>query len=321
MNETINELAIMLLSFNSNVKIELSTFFNNTAFRSIFWLVSNEITIIEASMFFRNTGFWSIFRFVSNEITIIEASEFSDNVAGYVLLSLNSNVKIELNTVFNNTAFWSILYFWYSGVTMQNSDFYLNHHGLRDAMANFRRSNVIIKGSKFSFNGSPSLPTIVIGFNNSMLSVIDTSEFKQNTGTVVLSAQSRIEISACVFDNNTEDGFLNLLEQGMVLGSYNGTVILNDCNFTNNNAPVIIIIVVLNSIVKSNNSLLITNNSADSGNAIIHFDNSEFIGHRSGSITVSKNLRSLLAFTSNISFMGNVEFINNRQPKNNQDNS
>ena len=254
---------------------------------------------------------------MGNEITIIEACEFSDNI-GNMLFSFNSNVKIELNTFFNNTAFRSIYFFWYSEVTMQNSDVYLNHHGLRNSVAHFQRSNVIIKGSKFSFNGSPSLPTTVLGFRNSMLSVIDTSEFKQNMGTVVLSTQSRIEISASVFDNNTEDGFLNLLEQGMVLGSNDGTVILNDCNFTNNNAPVI---VVLNSIVESNNSLLITNNSAESGNAIIHFDNSEFIGHRSGSITVSNNLRSLLAFTSNISFMGNVEFINNQQPQNNQDNS
>ena len=113
-----------------------------------------------------------------------------------------------------------------------------------------------------------------------------------------------------MFDNNTEAGFLGILKQGMVLGSSNGTIILNNCNFTNNNAPVI---VVLNSIVEHYNSLLIVNNSAEGGNAIIHFDNSEFIGHHSENAIVSNNLRSLLAFTSNVTFMGNVKFVNNQQ--------
>ena len=43
-------------------------------------------------------------------------------------------------------------------------------------------------------------------------------------------------------------------------------------------------------------------------------DNSEFIGHQSGNATISDNLRSLIAFNSNVTFMGNVKFLNNQQP-------
>ena len=49
---------------------------------------------------------------------------------------------------------------------------------------------------------SPGVPTIVLGFSNS-ISVIAMSEFKENTGSVVLSINSRVEIIASVFDNNT----------------------------------------------------------------------------------------------------------------------
>ena len=44
-------------------------------------------------------------------------------------------------------------------------------------------------------------------------------------------------------------------------------------------------------------------------------DNSDFIGHCSGNAMISDNLRSLVAFNSNITFKGEVRFLNNHQPQ------
>ena len=102
---------------------------------------------------------------------------------------------------------------------------------------------------------------------------------------------------------------INILNEGILLGSSGGSIKLHDSNFTNNNSPVI---VAARSTTEYYNSLLIMNNSAaENGFAMIQLDDSEFIRHQSGNATISDNLRSLIAFNSNITLMGNV---NNRQP-------
>ena len=120
------------------------------------------------------------------------------------------------------------------------------------------------------------------------------SEFKQNTGSVVLSTNGNVIITASIFDNNTETRTA-IFYQGMVLGCSSGTFIINDCNFIINNAPVI---VALSSRIEHYNSLLITNNSAENEYAIIQLYNSEFFGHDSGNATISNNMRSLVTSLS-----------------------
>ena len=58
------------------------------------------------------------------------------------------------------------------------------------------------------------------------------------------------------------------------------------------------------------------NNSAENEFAIIQLYNSEFFGHHSGNAMISNNMRSLMAFNSNVTFMGNVKFLNNQQLRN-----
>ena len=161
-----------------------------------------------------------------------------------------------------------------------------------------------MKKSTFEYNfGIISLLT-----ENSEIT-IGMSKFKHNTGSVVLSDNSKVEITTSIFDSNTEaaTAAFPILNEGVVLGSSRGSIKVNDSNFTN--------IVALSSKIEHYNSLLIMNNSAaENGFAIIVLDNSEFVGHHSGNATISDNLRSLIAFISNITFMGNVKFLNNQQP-------
>ena len=166
-------------------------------------------------------------------------------------------------------------------------------------------SSAKIEKSKFNYNHGIVL--LLLRTNSEIR--IATSEFKQNTGSVVLSHDSSIVIVTSEFDNNTQAGFA-LLDQGMILGSKGGNIVINNSNFTNNNSPVI---VAISTRIEHHNHLLVMNNSAENGFAIITLDHSELIGHRSGNVTISDNLRSLVAF--NITFMGNVRFLSNYQPQ------
>ena len=119
-------------------------------------------------------------------------------------------------------------------------------------------------------------------------------------------------ISDCEFDNNTDLFIYNL----PVLSCGGSMVTLINSNFTNNNAP---IIGAITSTIKYHGSLLIANNSAVDGYAIIHLDNSQFIGHHSGNAMILNNIRSLVATSSNITIMGMVRFSNNRLPQSTTD--
>ena len=314
---------------NSNINISQSIFENNGArvFYSFYRAYGSvihawqSIIYINASTFRHNYVLVGVLYSSDSSNIAIESSEFNGNVVSGVLISFNSSAKVEQSTFVSNVALRHTFLFVNSEVIIQKSEFYRNYGIERSVfffylgssiIAHFRNSSITIEGSKFGFNGNPDLPTIVLDFNNSII-VIAMSEFKENTGLVVFSIKSRIEITASVFDNTTA-GFL----RGMVLGSSDGTIIINNCNFTNNNAQVI---AALNSIVEYYNFLLIVNNSVKSEKAILHFDNSDFIGHRSGNMTVSNNLRSLLAFKSNITFKGNVKFMNNQQLQTTNDSS
>ena len=248
---------------------------------------------------------------------------------GTIYAEQQSVVTINDSTFINNSALFGILFLIGSNITTEQSRFEYN---IGDTLSLYDRSNAEINTSKFYNNCSPSngildlsissatiersqfeynfvIALLVLRVNSEIR--IAMSDFKHNTGSVVLSDNSSIVITTSEFDNNTEIGF-SLLDQGIILGSVETTIVINDSNFTNNNSPVI---VALSSRIEHYNSLLVMNNSADNGFAIIHLYNSEFIGHRSGNAMISYNLRSLVAFNSNITFMGNVTFLNNRQPQ------
>lgn len=90
-------------------------------------------------------------------------------------------------------------------------------------------------------------------------STINRSVFKNNTGSVVLSYKSKIVVATSDFVNNTDAESI-LVYQGTILGSKDGTLVINNSNFTNNNSPVV---VALSSRIELYNSLLIVNNSAE----------------------------------------------------------
>ena len=278
---------------HSNVEISQSIFANNGAAYcfslnysgAIIYAGQQSIININSSTFISNCAWFGILYLDSSNATI-EQSIFKENIGDTLLLSYGSNVKI------------------------YDSEFYINNASDSfSVLYLFNSCSATIKKSIFEYN----FGIILLLSDNSEIT-IGMSKFKHNTGSVVISNNSKVEITTSTFDNNTEAPArtIRILNEGLVLGSNRGSIKVNDSNFTNNNSPVI---VAVSSKIEHYNSLLIMNNSAaENGFAIIHLDNSEFIGHHSGNATISDNLRSLIAFISNITFMGNVKFLNNRQP-------
>ena len=290
----------VLTSDSSMIEIELSIFKDNIGSA----LVSDiSIVKINTSEFYDNDVSYDGVLISDRSETIIEQSIFKDNI-GTAVSTYNCTVKIKTSNFFR-----VVLTSYSSDITIEQSVFeyniiYNNDPNSLNGVLISQSSSVTIVKSKFCHNYG-----IILIFTNNRNSTIDESEFRNNTGSVILSSNSNVVITTSEFDNNTEAGYF-LLEQGMILGTYGGTIMINDSNFTNNNGPVIM---ALSSIIEHHNSLQVVNNSAENGYAIVHLYNSEFIGHHSGNAIVSSNLRSLVAFTSNITFMGIVEFSNNEQ--------
>ena len=235
------------------------------------------------SEFYNNSASNALIYLYINSSATIEKSIFKESIGDILSLYYGSNVKIYDSELYINNASIGVLYLFNSSATIKKSTFEYN----------FGIISFLTENSE-----------ITIGM----------SKFKHNTGSVVLSDNSKVEITTSIFDSNTEAATAasQILNEGVVLGSSRGSIKVNDSNFTNNNSPVI---VAFSSKIEHYNSLLIMNNSAaENGFAIVELDNSEFIGHHSGNATISDNLRSLIAFISNITFMGNVKFLNNQQP-------
>ena len=92
-------------------------------------------------------------------------------------------------------------------------------------------------------------------------------------------------------------------ELGGVLSSEISTIMLDNCNFTNNISPVgAIVFATQDTKIQYRNYLLINNNSAYCY-AVIYLSGSEFRGHISGNFSFLNNFGSLLAAAdSNMSF-------------------
>ena len=273
-----------IIATHSNVDISQSIFKNNGEqdlnYGGAIYAEQQSVISINTSTFINNSALNDVIFLNGSNITM-EQSIFKDNIGDTISLFNRSNAEISV------------------------SEFYNNYSPLKGILYLFTSSATIEK-SKFDYN----LGIIVHLIVNSEIRIA-TSEFWHNTGSVILSDNSSVSVISSKFDSNTEAGF-SLLNQGVVLGSTGGTIVINDSNFTNNISPVI---VALSTRIMHYNRLLVTNNSAEDEFATIHLDNSEFIGHRSGNATIADNLRSLVAFNSNVTFMGDIRILNNRQPQ------
>ena len=327
----------------SNINISRSTFENNGA-RDLdkggtIYAEQQSIITIEDSIFIDNRGKYGSIVHSHSCNVIIKASKFYNNSGGYsgLLILYSSNVMIDQSVFENNTG--GVLYYFgvrygdlitshSSTATIEQSVFKNNidPEGFTVALIYFSSSTVIINigevynnvgylsvvqssysymtinGSTFDFNRG-----IVLNVINGN-STIDQSTFKHNIGSVLLiSANTMITVMTSEFDNNSGAGSIRI-HQKIVLGCSNSTAQLINCNFTNNKSPVI---AALDSMIEYFDSLLIMNNSAENEHAIIHLYNSEFTGHDSGNATISNNMRSLVAFFSNITFRGYTRFSHN----------
>ena len=300
-----------IFAIHSNIDISQSIFKNNGATRylyygrAIIFAEQQSFININTSIFEDNVG--ATLSLYDGSNAKIEQCVFEDNVGATLLLYYGSNATIE-QSIFEDNIGDTLSLYAGSNAKIYNSEFY-NNSASNGVLYLITNSSATIEKSTFDYN----LGIMSFLMDNSDIR-IGMCEFKHNTGSVVLSNNSKVEITTSKFDNNTEAAAaaFPILNEGIILGSSRGSIEVNDSNFTNNNSPVI---VALSSTIEHYNSLLIMNNSAaENGFAIIQLDNSEFIGHHSGNATISNNLRSLIAFNSNITFMGNVKFLNNRQP-------
>ena len=287
----------VLYSFKSTVVIERGQFNGNTA--------------VSESSFIQGGG-GVVF---SLECTItIRASEFEGNratssfkdVGGGVLYSSKSTITISEMSKFDGN----------SATNRQQGT-------CTGGVLHCDHSHVTIKASKFSRNTAVSGG--VVHFNNCTVTIL-ASRFDNNSvtlrlhgfgtgfprGGVMYSKSSIITIgSANQCNGNTA------LFDGGVLFSQNSTITIvsestaianlrGSHNDTNNKSA--------NDIgADTSASLQLVNNTAEF--AVIYLSNSELNVNYSGKLTLSHNVGSLVAFSSNITFMGCVVFINNHPQK------
>jgi hypothetical protein len=256
----------------------------------------------------------------------IEGSEFFNNNVGNPSYYDDSIIKSNGVSINGYGG-----YYYYSGiVTLESNSVAIVKQNLfkgnNGCAISCEGSSIIVKTNKFydNFGDTEILKTIycftcmiqnVKVYNNSLgmfmrdsICSIDASEFKHILGRAMLIVFGKVVISGCEFDNNTGVSLFNLA----VLSCGRSMVTIINSNFTNNKAS---IIGALSSTIEYNGSLLIANNSAVNGYAIINLVTSQFIGHHSSNVTISNNVRSLLAVSSNVTLMGSIRFSNNRLPQ------
>ena len=301
----------LLTIYSSNATIDQSVFQNNTG--GVLYFLSG-ILKIKTSKFYNNSvlSYGALITSYSSNATI-DQSIFDSNTGGMLYFGsvgyydlISSTATIEQSVFKNNIdpqGVAAVLLFSSSTVTViiNIGEFYSNIG--YSSVVTSSSSNMTINGSTFDYNRGIVL---IVSDGNS---TIDQSTFKHNIGSVLLIyANTKITVMTSEFDNNSDAGSIHL-HHGLVLGCSDSTARLINCNFTNNKSPAI---GALNSTIEYFNSLLIMNNSAMNEYALIHLYNSEFIGHDSGIATISNNMRSLVAFSSNITFSGYARFSHNR---------
>ena len=296
-----------IFSSNRNGKFKyryISSYYSSYSRRVGGAIIANHSNVNISQTIFENNGdpyliyYGGAIFAEQKSIISINASTFINNSALYygIFYSSSCSMKIEASEFSKNNG--SALYSDRSSITIKTSKFYDNFDEF--GVLDIKRCNVTIQDIKYYNNSVGGM-----NFRDSNCS-INMSEFKRNFGEIAFVIVSKIIISTCNFDNNTE-----FLLSPPILSFGGSTVIIINSNFTNNKAP---IIGAISSRVEYE-SLLVADNSAENGYATIHLDNSQFIGHDSGNAIISNNTRSLVAISSNVTLMGNVRFLNNQLPQ------
>ena len=287
-----------IYSSGCNMRIEASEFFNNNGYEGVLTSYGSN-TSVQGCMFEGNV---KCALYLDSSTVSVKLNEFHNNSVDYngvVALKGGSIGRVERNVFQSNNG--STIYCDNSSITIKTNEFYDNF-GDSGILYTHNCDTCTIQDVKVYNN---SQVTMIIGDSNCK---IDASVFKHNLGQVIIARGSKIVISSCKFDNNIEYILLSL----PALSCAQSMITIINSNFTNNIAP---LIGAISSTIEYYGSLLITNNSAVNGYAIIHLATSQFIGHHSSNATISNNIRSLVAVSSNVTLMGSISFSNNRLPQ------
>ena len=245
----------------------------------------------------------------SSTITI-GASIFHDNSAttGGVLDSFGSKVTVEASEFHINHAIdlGGILCTFNDSIIIEASKFHNNNASRDGGILQTNNSTITIEASEFNANGATKDGGVFHFFRSTV--TIYRSDFHSNCankGGALFSRDSTIIMEACNFLNNSA------MHRGGVLYTSSSTITTNDGYFVQSGSPVGAVIYALFSTIQHNNYLLIENNLANE-HAVIYLSDSEYRGYYSENFTFSGNLGSLVAFNSNITFTGCAEFTNNQ---------
>ena len=201
----------VLCSHSSNITVETSKFFDNSASLGGGAMTYDSIVIFEASKFHYNSADIGGVVYSINSSIIIRASEFHDNRvngSGGVLASAKSAIKIETSTFYDNNAA--------TGGVLETIDFVdtAGHNG--STMGPFLSSAIIIEASEFHDN-TAILHGGVMQSSNTTIS-ISNSNFTENCsprGALIFAIDgSKIYYKNLLIDNNSanEYGVLYILD-------------------------------------------------------------------------------------------------------------
>jgi predicted outer membrane repeat protein len=285
----------MLYSSSGSMKIEASEFINNIGYEGVLSSYRSNTTVRRCTF----EGNMRCALYFDGSTVSVKSNLFRNNSVdhnGVVALKGGSIGIIVQNLFQGNNG--SEIFCDNSSITIRTNEFY-NNFGESDILTIQDCIMCTIQDAKVH----NSLGAMSIGYSNC---TIDASEFKHNFGQIVRALFSKVVISDCEFDNNTK---YNMFSEPVLICGGSMVTIINS-NFTNNKVP--IIGAIFSCRIECSGLLLIANNSAVNGHAIIHLANSQFIGHHSSNATISNNIRSLVAVSSNVTLMGSVRFLNNR---------
>ena len=301
--------------------ISQSTFENNGA-QSGGAIFAQQLStiIIHNSIFTTNSAFCGGVLFSLGSIIIIKASEFGNNTAkddGGVLYSFGSIFMIKVSNFDNNMSTeggGGVLYSvggpatFATEISIINDTFHFIK--VRGKLHLHYYNTITIEANEFSSNSASNGGVL---YSKYCTIIIVASKFYNSSATsrggVVYSEGSNITI-----DPASECNVNTAISEGGVLFSQDSTITVTietestAARYVYSNLGVVVC-TKDTCIINPSGSLQILNNTATY--AVIYLSDSELNVKCSGSLLVSNNVGSLVAFNSNITFMGHVEFVSN----------
>ncbi len=298
----------VLFTYRSNITIERTTFYNNSACRGgVIYSYDSNITITMC-IFYNNSAEYTggIFESYSSNI-IISSSSFQYNSAiniGGVMDSYNDAVLVE-NSTFQDNYSGGVLNTYGSDIEVSSCSFIANVGGVLDLL----ESSISIENSDFSFNSSPYSGGVLHWSRSSNITVKDCTfnenkadiaavleandgsiayfygslTVNRNSGSHIMyfTASTSFFMERSIFSNNN----------GNSLKAFDSNVtFIGTAQFVNNTSPTIMeggVVTLFQSNLYCNGMLSIEHNKAENGGGVYSLESSIYMN---GEVTIAHNI-------------------------------